>query len=85
MKLNILVITMILIALIWCLRPNIQDDSSNYVLPAHLRDCSITILHGKQLSSITVIRCPNSSTTTKVQGKHPKTTVVIDGDTYVKE
>jgi len=38
------------------------------------------------VGSITVIRCPNSSTTTEyLVVKHTETTVVIDGVEYVKK
>jgi hypothetical protein len=51
------------------------------VLPPELQDCSFYYLNNKKGSTITVVRCPNSTTTTTYKaGKSTKTTVVIAGN-----
>ena len=53
------------------------------IKPKELEDCKIYLLTNSGGSHITVVRCPNSTTSTS----HDKnqTTVVIDGEIYVKE
>lgn len=53
------------------------------VLPAELVDCKFFQLDNTQGMTISVARCPNSTTATTYQsGKTRRTTVVIDGVTY---
>ena len=47
-----------------------------------LSDCFAVALLNEYGTSMTVIRCPNSTVTTLTQEKHPIATVVIDGVTY---
>jgi hypothetical protein len=56
------------------------------VLPPELADCKFFQLSGNSVTDkITVVRCPNSTTTTTYQvGKTKKSVVVIDGVEYVK-
>jgi len=54
------------------------------VMPAELADCKTYMLNaGDGSNLITVMRCPNSSTTTSYRsGKSTNSAVVIDGTTY---
>ena len=56
----------------------------NYPKAVGFEDCKFVYLSNGS-TSITVGRCPNSTTTTKTNEKYPKTTVIIDGDEYVKK
>lgn len=60
----------------------------NYPKAVGFEDCKFARLSDGN-TSITVGRCPNSTTTTKTHEKthekYPKTTVIIDGDEYVKK
>jgi hypothetical protein len=52
---------------------------ANYPLPPELADCKPFDL-SNGIDSITVVRCPNSTTSTTFrQGKHDETSVVVDG------
>ena len=56
------------------------------VKPPEFKDCTFAQLIGEDGISITVARCPNSTTSvTKMEGKVKKTTIVIDGDEYIKK
>jgi hypothetical protein len=56
--------------------PNYQDDTGKYsVLPAELKDCKFYYVGGSDGSRITVVRCPNSETTTQMGTKSKHTTV----------
>ena len=54
-------------------------ETANYPLPAELQDCKLFKL-SDGIHSITVVRCPNSTTsTTYREGKSDRTSVVVDG------
>lgn len=56
------------------------------VLPPDLKDCKIFYLTNTNGSRITVSRCPNSTTSTSYRaGKITHNSVVIDGETYIKQ
>jgi hypothetical protein len=55
------------------------------VLPEELKDCRFFRLSDEFSNTITVARCPNSSTTVKVHNKQSTTSVVIDGVEYIKK
>ncbi len=66
------------------------NDSSRELkfsaMPDELSDCKVFYVQSRDSGSMTVVRCPNAATTTKVStGKTNKTTVVIDGVNYVPE
>lgn len=71
----------IALVLVGC-TPSSKDVSRNYAPPEELKDCSFHRLGNDNGGYITVVRCPNSSTTTKTSGKNARTTVVIDGVEY---
>ena len=69
-----------LLALSGC---NPSAEVKNYpVLPDELRDCKFFRLMDENGSSITVARCPNSTTTTRQSDKPGTTSVIIDGKEY---
>jgi hypothetical protein len=55
------------------------------VLPEELKDCRFFRLTDEFSNTITVARCPNSSTTVKMHNKQSTTSVVIDGVEYTKK
>jgi hypothetical protein len=61
-----------------------EDSKTRYSVPEHLNDCSFTYMRNTNGNAITVVRCPNSSTSTVTQEKSPKAVVVIDGVQYEK-
>jgi hypothetical protein len=72
--------------------PKYEDVSGRYASkPEALKDCTFTRLSSNEASNITVVRCPNSDTTTRTSGKSPITTVVIEdtinvnGVEYIKK
>jgi len=53
--------------------------TADFPLPAELQDCKLFEL-SDGINSITVVRCPNSTTsTTYREGKSDHTSVVVDG------
>ena len=81
---KLLIIASIALAITGC-TPSAKDISEQYTLPEELSDCTITYLQGKY-TYLNVVHCPNSTTsTTYPVGKTTQTTVVIDGETYVKQ
>lgn len=66
-----------------------KDKTNSYIVPDELKDCSISELSANWESTITVVRCPLSSTTTHWTERHGKTNtdytiVTIDGKKYQK-
>lgn len=65
--------------------PSNETRTDEFKLPDYLSDCTITKLVDKNTAIFTVVRCPNSSTsTTYMNGRSSQTSVVIDGQKYVK-
>ncbi len=60
--------------------PSYTDETGKYtVLPEELKDCKIYEIYNGNGNRMNVMRCPNSTTTTKVpSGKTSRTAVVID-------
>lgn len=59
--------------------------SGNYDIPKELLDCNIYYMRSDVSRNLTVIRCPNSSTTTSYSEQHGKATktrniTVIEND-----
>lgn len=52
------------------------------ILPAELNDCVFFKLRADSEAPITVVRCPNSTTSTTMKTKTPVTTIVVDGVEY---
>ena len=81
---KLLIIASIALAITGC-TPSAKDISEQYTLPEELSDCTITYLQGKY-TYLNVVRCPNSTTsTTYPVGETTNTTVVIDGETYIRQ
>lgn len=68
-----------------------KDYTKKYELPQELSDCTIHEVGGQSVLDMTVVRCPNSDTTTQWSescGKNctrTRTTVVLDGVEYEKK
>ena len=52
--------------------------SGNYDIPKELSDCSIYYMRSDVSRNLTIIRCPNSSTTTSYSEQHRKATRTRD-------
>lgn len=67
-----------------------KDYTKKYDLPQELADCTIHEINGHSVIEMSVVRCPNSDTTsswTESCGKNctrTRTTVVLDGVEYKK-
>ena len=67
-----------------------KDQTKKYDLPQELIDCTVHDIDGQTVNEITVVRCPNSDTTTQWSescGKNctrTRTTVILDGVEYKK-
>jgi hypothetical protein len=73
----------VLLALAGC-KPD--AEVKNYsVLPDELKGCKFFRLTDENGSSITVARCPNSTTTVVQSDKAHTTTVIIDGKEFVEK
>ena len=79
--------TIVIASLLTACNPGYEDKTADYsVIPNELKDCKFySVFDG--MNSITVVRCPNSQTSTtwlqrsgKVTTSH--TAVVIDGVAY---
>jgi hypothetical protein len=79
---KIVLFSLIVLTMTGC-RPSSSTSSwqSNIDDTPALKDCQAVALDNG-FNSLTVVRCPNSTTTTKTSGKFPKTSVVIDGIVY---
>ena len=55
------------------------------ILPDALKDCKFFRLSDGGGSTITVARCPNSTTTTRQSDKAGTTSVIIDGKEYIRK
>lgn len=55
------------------------------IRPEELKDCGFYGLRNSLGDHITVVRCPNSTTTSRAGGKHDREVVVIDGVEYTKK
>jgi len=89
-KLSVISISIFTFLLVGCDNPQeVKQDRYSIALENSkgLEDCKdFRLNHNGGVGSITVIRCPNSSTTTEyLVVKHTETTVVIDGVEYVKK
>ena len=83
MKTNILM-PVALAALIGLAGCNPSAQVKNFsVLPDELKDCKFFLLMDENGSSITVARCPNSTTTVRQSDKAGTTSVIVDGKEYV--
>lgn len=41
-----------------------KDKTNDYVIPTALKDCKISVISGKTVKELYVVRCPNSTTST---------------------
>lgn len=75
MKYLILIITALVLT---ACTPSVEETTENWKLNKDLSDCKVYFLHNGSIKSLTVVRCPNSATATKMQGKTPKFATVIE-------
>lgn len=61
-----------------------RNVTAKYNLPTEMADCVIYRMSGgMSVNELTVVRCPNSTTsTTHQEGKVRRTTIVVDGVQY---
>lgn len=79
MKKNILLVLIMLLA---ACTPKTESIEYKYVIPAEFSDCVFKRMTNSDGYSITVVRCPNS-TTSAIQGDKSQTTsITIDGVKY---
>ena len=64
--------------------PSYKEKTQNFTqLPVELKDCKFYGVRSNTGSSLNIVRCPNSQTSTTYSvGKSTATTVVIDGKKY---
>jgi hypothetical protein len=63
-----------------------EDATGKYPSkPESLKDCIFTELHDVNGNKLTIVRCPNSQTSTIRAGKHPEQAVVIEDTIKVIE
>jgi len=65
---KIIVMVVLSLALVAC-EKSAQDTTSKWLMPEGLNDCKVYYLQNTGGNSITVMRCPNSETTTQSGGK----------------
>lgn len=58
--------------------PGYETDTGFTAMPPELQDCSIVSLRSEHGSSLYVVRCPNSCTSTRWAKKHPTNSVVCE-------
>ncbi len=66
---KIIVMAALSLALVAC-EKSAQDTTNTWILPEGLRDCKIYKLDPGIGQPLTVVRCPDSETTTQSGGKH---------------
>lgn len=74
-----------------------SESSDEFVLPDGLKDCKVFRMDNGRMTHVIVVRCPNSSTSVRYNGKHQwntmttdetvpdKETVTINGKEYVEK
>lgn len=66
-------------ALVGCFNQNSVELTSKFNIPKELSDCKIYFVGTNRGSGLTVVRCPNSSTTTSYkQGKATRTITLVE-------
>lgn len=77
-------LALVVLLLVGC-EPSTKEKTGDFILPPDLKDCRIyKLFDGSE--TITTMRCPNSSTSTEyIVGKSTRTSIVVDGETYVRE
>jgi hypothetical protein len=75
---NKLILLCVLLAITGCTPSAGQLDFP--VLPDGLKDCKFFYIRDGGGTSITVARCPNSTTSVVSGGKHKRTSITAEGD-----
>lgn len=72
------------ISMMGCDRRSNSDDTSQYSMPAGLKDCQIYRLNSDTKSDLVVVRCPNSNTSTTFKsGKADVHVSAVESDVSV--
>lgn len=80
--LSLLFISLLVITLSAC-SPSTNEASGKYLIPQELADCLFLEMYARDMGGkISVVRCPNSNTSTIAGDKAKTTTIVIDGVEY---
>lgn len=57
----------------------VEDISDEFLLPKELKDCRVYNLQASNLSTIKVVRCPQSTTTLNyLSGKNTQTSAIVE-------
>lgn len=75
MKKTLVILSVVLLS---ACTPSAEDVSRSYAPPPELKDCTFHVLRSDSGGRLTVVRCPNSSTTTTTGGKNSRTVSVVD-------
>lgn len=77
---KLFITTMCTFALVGCNKSSVEL-TSKYNIPQELSDCKIYFVGANNGTGITVVRCPNSSTTTSYkQGKATRSVTVVEDE-----
>lgn len=80
---KILIVILSVFILVSCTRQT--SETQEFILPEGLKDCRIFRMDNGQLTQVIVVRCPNSSTTVKYNGKHSWETITVDKPEITEE
>lgn len=75
-KMNKLLVLVSALLLSAC-TPSYTDDSQRWLLPPGMEDCKVYYLQAS-VGGVTVVRCPNSNTTTLSGGKSKKSVTITE-------
>lgn len=74
---KLLIAVLCTFALVGCSRT--QNTTSRYELPDELSDCSVYYVKENVVNGMTVVRCPNSTTTTVYkQGEETRSVTTVE-------
>lgn len=83
---NKLLISLILIGFLGGCDMYTEESTANYILPDGLKDCKIYYMRNSYGNSVTVTRCPVSSSSTQYQsGKTAMSSTVVEDDKLNQE
>ena len=67
-----------LLLLTGCRETITSEINDGYRLPTGLKDCTIYRMESARYRDVTVVRCPNSTTTTRTHEKHSQNVTVVE-------
>jgi hypothetical protein len=80
-RIAFLMVAIVALVLVTACTPGTSEVTGKFALPEGLQDCKFYEMTSG-VGGFTVVRCPNSSTTTHRGGKGAWTTMTIDGVQY---